>query len=87
METELKLSVQERERIGPEEGMKGIALHNPRAGQRQRSNSGLRKEASMRAKHDVEREHPFVNGRSDPKFSFLSQNRRSGVSAGTCDGV
>ena len=33
----------ETERTGPEEEMKGIALHNPVAGRRRRSNSGLRK--------------------------------------------
>ncbi|KIW28450.1 lysophospholipase nte1 [Cladophialophora immunda] len=39
----------ERERIGPEEGTKGIALHNPTAGRR-RSSSGLRKEAATIAR-------------------------------------
>ncbi|KAJ4304953.1 phosphatidylcholine and lysophosphatidylcholine phospholipase [Kalmusia sp. IMI 367209] len=33
----------ETERTGPEEGMKGIALHNPGAGRRRRSNSAFRK--------------------------------------------
>ncbi|GAB7347170.1 hypothetical protein MBLNU459_g3285t2 [Dothideomycetes sp. NU459] len=38
----------EQERIGPEERMKGIALHNSRAGQRRKSSTtGLRKEAVM----------------------------------------
>lgn len=39
----------ERERIGPEEGSKGIALHNPGAGRRRRSNNNLRKEVSVHA--------------------------------------
>ncbi|TVY17215.1 Lysophospholipase NTE1 [Lachnellula arida] len=39
----------ERERIGPEEGSKGIALHNPGAGRRRRSNNNLRKEATVHA--------------------------------------
>ncbi|EXJ85664.1 lysophospholipase nte1 [Capronia coronata CBS 617.96] len=39
----------ERDRIGPEEGMKGIALHNPRANRR-RSSSGLRREAATAAR-------------------------------------
>lgn len=35
---------QERERIGPEEGMKGIALHNSGVGRRRKSAAPLRKE-------------------------------------------
>lgn len=42
--------IREKERIGPEEGSKGIALHNPNAGARRRgSSSSLRKEASVHA--------------------------------------
>jgi lysophospholipid hydrolase len=40
----------ERERTGPEEGMKGIALHNPRAGRRRSSSSTLRKGAAAHAR-------------------------------------
>ncbi|KAF2473318.1 patatin-like serine hydrolase [Lindgomyces ingoldianus] len=40
----------ERERIGPEEGMKGIALHNPGAGRRRRSSASLRKGAAAHAR-------------------------------------
>ncbi|KAF2191243.1 lysophospholipase NTE1 [Zopfia rhizophila CBS 207.26] len=40
----------ERERIGPEEGMKGIALHNPGAGRRRRSGVSLRKGAAAHAR-------------------------------------
>jgi lysophospholipid hydrolase len=40
----------ERERIGPEEGMKGIALHNPRAKQGRRSSTSLRKGAAAHAR-------------------------------------
>ncbi|CAG8984088.1 hypothetical protein HYALB_00010588 [Hymenoscyphus albidus] len=39
----------ERERIGPEEGSKGIALHNSGAGRRRRSSNSLRKEATIHA--------------------------------------
>jgi lysophospholipid hydrolase len=39
----------ERERIGPEEGSKGIALHNSGASRRRRSSSSLRKEATIHA--------------------------------------
>lgn len=39
--------LRERERIGPEEGSKGIALHNPGANRRRRSSSSLRKEATI----------------------------------------
>ncbi|KAL2005160.1 hypothetical protein VTN00DRAFT_3010 [Thermoascus crustaceus] len=40
----------ERDRLGPEEGTKGIALHNPSAGRRRRSSSSLRKEAALHAR-------------------------------------
>lgn len=40
----------ERERVPPEEGMKGIALHNPILTQRKRSSSGLRRDAVMQAR-------------------------------------
>jgi CRP-like cAMP-binding protein len=41
--------IREKERIGPEDGSKGIALHNPGAGRRRRSSTSLRKEATMHA--------------------------------------
>jgi lysophospholipid hydrolase len=40
----------EQERVPPEEGMKGIALHNPHLTQRKRSGSGLRRDAVMQAR-------------------------------------
>ncbi len=39
--------IRERERIGAEEGSKGIALHNAGAGRRRRSSNSLRKEATL----------------------------------------
>ncbi len=44
----------ERERIGPEEGTKGIALHNSTAGRR-RSSTGLRKDAATTARLNAAR--------------------------------
>ncbi|OBT64184.1 hypothetical protein VE03_06854 [Pseudogymnoascus sp. 23342-1-I1] len=41
--------IRERERIGPEDSRKGIALHNASAGRRRRSSTSLRKEATMHA--------------------------------------
>lgn len=41
--------IREKERIGPEDGSKGIALHNARAGRRRRSSASMRKEAVMHA--------------------------------------
>lgn len=41
--------IRERERIGVEEGSKGIALHNSAAGRRRRSSNSLRKEATIHA--------------------------------------
>lgn len=40
----------ERERIGPEEVIKGLALHNPRLNRRRRASSTLRKEAAAHAR-------------------------------------
>ncbi|KAI9757784.1 MAG: phosphatidylcholine and lysophosphatidylcholine phospholipase [Chaenotheca gracillima] len=40
----------ERERIGPEEGMKGIALHNSGSGHHRRSSSSLKREVSSRSR-------------------------------------
>ncbi|KAJ9611295.1 phosphatidylcholine and lysophosphatidylcholine phospholipase [Cladophialophora chaetospira] len=44
----------ERERIGPEEGTKGIALHNPTAGRR-KSSTGLRRDAATTARLNAAR--------------------------------
>lgn len=41
--------MRERERIGAEEGSKGIALHNASAGRTRRSSNSLRKEAALHA--------------------------------------
>lgn len=40
----------ERDRLGPEEIGKGIALHNPSVGRRRRSSSSLRKDAVLQAR-------------------------------------
>lgn len=40
----------ETERIGPDEGMKGIALHNPGAGRRRRSSVALRRNTAAQAR-------------------------------------
>ncbi|CAI6339957.1 unnamed protein product [Periconia digitata] len=42
--------IKETERIGPEEGMKGIALHNPGAGRRRNPSISLRKGAAAHAR-------------------------------------
>ncbi|PKY05740.1 putative patatin-like serine hydrolase [Aspergillus campestris IBT 28561] len=42
--------IKERDRLGPEEITKGIALHNPSMGRRRRSSSFLRKEAVLQAR-------------------------------------
>lgn len=41
---------QEKQRIGPDEGMKGIALHNPGAGRRRRSSVTLRRGTAAKAR-------------------------------------
>lgn len=42
--------LKERERLGPSDVAKGIALHNPSAGRRRRSSSSLRKEATIHSR-------------------------------------
>ncbi|KAF2398373.1 lysophospholipase nte1 [Trichodelitschia bisporula] len=67
----------ERERIGPDERMKGLALHNPRVGRRRGSSSALRKEASLQARLAAARS---MGARSpDTPFSEID---RVGISAG-----
>jgi len=56
----------ERERIGPEEGSKGIALHNSRTSRRRRS-STLHKEATIHAQS--------VSGSASPNVSRSLQSR------------
>ncbi|KAK5169893.1 phosphatidylcholine and lysophosphatidylcholine phospholipase [Saxophila tyrrhenica] len=46
----------DQERMGPEESMKGIALHNPRVAQRKRrASSNLRRDAAFQARMSVSR--------------------------------
>ncbi|KAJ5376058.1 Lysophospholipase nte1 [Penicillium cosmopolitanum] len=42
--------MRERDRLGPEEVVKGIALHNPFAGRRRRSSSSLRKDVVLQSR-------------------------------------
>ncbi|KAF2761062.1 patatin-like serine hydrolase [Pseudovirgaria hyperparasitica] len=72
----------ERERTGPEEGMKGIALHNSNAGvhRRRRSSGGLRKEAASHARAAAGRN---LNGATNATLRMTTaDSERSGVSAG-----
>lgn len=41
---------EEQERVGPEDRIKGIALHNPKSSHRKRSSSGLRREAAVHSR-------------------------------------
>lgn len=61
------------ERVGPEEGMKGIALHNPRIAHRRRASSSLRRDAAMHTRQNVR------NGSLNPD---LVGGERGGISAG-----
>ena len=64
----------DQERIGPEESMKGIALHNPRvAQQRRRASSSLRRDAALQARMNTNNRSPNPAGEADD---------RNGVSAG-----
>ncbi|KAJ5486833.1 Acyl transferase/acyl hydrolase/lysophospholipase [Penicillium desertorum] len=74
----------ERDRLGPEEVGKGIALHNPSASRRGRSSSTLRKEAFLQAKAASERPlkpplKPLTPQRSSPAFI---DRESAGVSPG-----
>ncbi|RFU35340.1 hypothetical protein B7463_g925, partial [Scytalidium lignicola] len=62
----------ERERAGPEEGSKGIALHNPGAATRRRSSYSLRKEATLHA----------LSAKASPNLSTLSFEPRANQEAG-----
>ncbi|KAF2111609.1 neuropathy target esteras-like protein [Lophiotrema nucula] len=73
----------ERERIGHEEGMKGIALHNPGAGRPRRSSTTLRKGAAATARLAAARGTSMDAG-SEHLANMASPDRhdRNGVSAG-----
>ena len=68
----------ERERIGPEEVSKGIALHNPGGGRRRRSSSTLRKEAVLSRRLLVSR-NPSL---AIPPLEFPGEYERGNVSPG-----
>ncbi|KAJ5110510.1 Lysophospholipase nte1 [Penicillium argentinense] len=70
--------MRERDRLGPEEVCKGIALHNPSAGRRRRSSSSLRKEAVLQARMASERRPPAFAARQPSVFNADS----TGVSPG-----
>ncbi|KXG48536.1 Patatin/Phospholipase A2-related protein [Penicillium griseofulvum] len=70
----------ERERLGPEEIGKGIALHNPSVSRRGRSSSTLRKEAFLQAKVASERSLTPLSPKRPPSV-FLDRDS-AGVSPG-----
>lgn len=71
----------EKERIDSvEEGMKGIALHNPNAGKRRRSSSSLRKDLATQARLAAIRRNSQIPVRNSNNPTSLEQ--RSGISAG-----
>ena len=63
----------DQERLGPEDSMKGIALHNPRVAQRRRrTSSNLRRDAALHARMTTNKGTASAN----------DANERHGVSAG-----
>ncbi|KAF2226368.1 hypothetical protein BDZ85DRAFT_256049 [Elsinoe ampelina] len=87
----------ESERVGPEESAKGIALHNPRANQRRRSSSSLRKDAVIQARLAVSAAAGSTSSTASPRTqpvqdtttptkprgsAFGIDEHRSGMSAG-----
>lgn len=69
--------IKERDRLGPEEVTKGIALHNPSLGRRRLSTNSLRKEAALHAKMAANRRPASVTGQEN-----VVSDRDSGVSPG-----
>ncbi|PGG97953.1 lysophospholipase NTE1 [Blastomyces parvus] len=67
----------ERDRLGPEEVTKGIALHNPSASGRRRSSSSLRKDAALYAKISAAQARHSIHN-----VSHASEKEGSGVSPG-----
>ncbi|KAK5193757.1 phosphatidylcholine and lysophosphatidylcholine phospholipase [Exophiala xenobiotica] len=72
----------ERDRIGPEELTKGIALHNPSANRR-RSSSGLRREAAIAAGAAAGRGSPLAMTTSAARPAIGDKNVSSGDLHGT----
>ena len=69
----------EKERLSSiEEGMKGIALHNPGAARRRRSSSSLRKDILVQARLSATHQHSPTRGLSDGGVS----NQKTGVDPG-----
>ncbi|KAI2413205.1 phosphatidylcholine and lysophosphatidylcholine phospholipase [Ophidiomyces ophidiicola] len=67
----------EKERLGPEDGTKGIALHNPAINRRRRSSSSLRKDAAFQAKIAAARSKGGISNSSQ-----YGDHESSGVSPG-----
>lgn len=72
--------MRERDRMGPEDICKGIALHNPFAGRRRRSSSSIKKEAVLQARMASERRITALTPQRQPNAS--SERDSSGVSPG-----
>lgn len=73
----------ERERLGEEEGMKGIALHNPGAGRRRKNSVSLRQGAVEKATLAAARGSPMTTGReSVSRMASPESDRTERVSAG-----
>lgn len=70
--------LKERERVDSvEEGMKGIALHNPRVSRRRRSSSTMRKDLAAQAIFAAAR-----NGSTSTEYESAIADHRTGVSPG-----
>ena len=69
--------IKERDRLGPEEITKGIALHNPSIGRRRLSTNSLRKEATLHAKMAASKRPASVIGPES-----MNSDRDTGVSPG-----
>lgn len=73
--------IKETERLGPEEGMKGIALHNPGAGRRRNPSVSLRKGAAATARLAAARGSPNLPNERRP-VGTVPEHSNDKVSAG-----
>jgi len=71
----------ETERIGPDEGMKGIALHNPGAGRRRGSSAALRRGTAAQARLAAAR-GVSMEVKNEKLIRMASEPRNDRISAG-----
>ncbi|KAI9873190.1 MAG: Neuropathy target esterase, partial [Pleopsidium flavum] len=74
--------IKDKERVGPEDSSKGIALHNPGAGRRRRSSSNLRKDLANQARLAAARNGSSTVAQHPPTDLNLSSGHDRLISPG-----